>query len=344
MIIRIRTGASVDPVIQRLSSEGFSVRVIDEAPTAVLRVGDMPGTLQGEWSGRLKAMSGVEEVICEACGYPLVALTAGHSVVRVGGAEFGGSDLVLIAGPCTAESEEQVRQAARAVRDAGAQGLRGGAFKPTTSPYSFKGHGEQALRWMRQAADEFELILVTEVMDPRNVALGAQYADVLQVGARNMQNFDLLREVGRSPAAVLLKRSPSARYEEWLLAAEHVAEAGNDRIILCERGIRTFERETRNTLDLAAVPALKTMSRLPICVDPSHASGRRELIAPLSLAAVAAGADALLIEVHPDPESAWKDGRQSLSTEEFADLAPRLNNLRRAVTYKSGPALSSSNV
>jgi 3-deoxy-7-phosphoheptulonate synthase len=236
----------------------------------------------------------------------------------------GGSEVIAMAGPCSVEAQEQVGEVARMVAASGARVLRGGAFKPRTSPYSFQGHGEEALRWMRAAADARGLAVVSEVMDPRQIEMMVRYVDCLQVGARNMQNFDLLKELGRVKTPVLLKRGLSATIEEWLLSAEYVLSGGNPQVILCERGIRTFESYTRNTLDISAIPVVKKRSHLPIVVDPSHGTGRREKVIPMARAAVAAGADGLLIEVHNDPEKALSDGPQSLFPEQFDQLMSEL--------------------
>lgn len=249
----------------------------------------------------------------------------------VGSVTFGGREQVLMAGPCSVESEEQIERTAALVARCGARVLRGGAFKPSTSPYGFQGLGAEGLRWLRAAADRHGLLVVTEVMDPRKVELVASHAHILQVGARSMQNYDLLKEVGKSGVPVLLKRGLCATYEEWLCAAEYVFLEGNDRILMTERGIRTFETYTRNTLDLAAIAVLKSRTGLPVIVDPSQGTGRRELVPAMSRAALAAGADGLLIEVHPDPEKALKDGRQSLSFEEFENLVESLAAVSEAV-------------
>ena len=243
--------------------------------------------------------------------------------------------LFLIAGPCAIESAEQTFTTARAVAAAGATMLRGGAFKPRTSPHSFQGLGKEGLAILTDAAAEVQLPFVTEVLDPRDVELVATHASMLQIGSRNMQNFALLREVGRSGHPVLLKRGLMATLDEWLSAAEHIAEAGGQDIVLCERGIRTFETYTRNTLDISAVPALRELTSLPIIVDPSHATGRPELIEPSSLAALAAGADGLMIEVHPNPEQALSDGDQALRPQQFAELARRSRNLVDFLTSQS---------
>ncbi len=246
------------------------------------------------------------------------------TVVKVGNVVVGGNYPIIIAGPCSVESREQILEVAEAVKEAGAHMLRGGAFKPRTSPYSFQGLGVEGLKYLREAGDATGLPIVTEVLDPRHVDLVAKYADVLQVGARNMQNFPLLKELGRVRKPVLLKRGFGATIEEFLCAAEYILKEGNDQVILCERGIRTFERLTRFTLDIAAIPLLKELTHLPVIVDPSHASGRRSLVPPLAKAALAAGADGLMIEVHPNPDKALSDGPQSLTLEMFRELMKEL--------------------
>ena len=240
--------------------------------------------------------------------------------VAIGGVVIGGAQTVVIAGPCAVEGHDQLLRIARSVKNSGAHLLRGGAFKPRTSPYSFQGHGDDALKWLGEARAMTGLKVVSEVMDVRKVESMAGVVDVLQVGTRNMQNFDLLRELGRVPNPVLLKRGMSATIEEWLLAAEYILAEGNPNVILCERGIRTFESATRNTLDLSAIPVVRSLSHLPIAVDPSHGTGRRDGVLPMARAAIAAGADAVMIEVHDDPERALSDGAQSLSLEAFEAL------------------------
>ncbi|MCD6510715.1 MAG: 3-deoxy-7-phosphoheptulonate synthase [Thermoprotei archaeon] len=252
-------------------------------------------------------------------------------IINVGDVEIGGKKIVIIAGPCSVESEEQICEIARAVRRMGADMLRGGAFKPRTSPYSFQGLGEEGLRLLALAREETGLPVVTEVMDTKDVKLVSRYADVLQVGARNMQNFALLKALGKVNKPVLLKRGLWATIEEWLLAAEYIALGGNREIILCERGIRTFEKLTRNTFDVMAIPLVKTMSCLPIIADPSHATGRRDLVIPAAKAAIAAGADGIMVEVHVDPERALSDGAQSLSLTEFKPLMEELRKIAEAV-------------
>jgi 3-deoxy-7-phosphoheptulonate synthase len=250
---------------------------------------------------------------------------AERTVVRLrSGATFGGDEVAICAGPCGVESREQLQEAARAVANAGANVLRGGAYKPRTSPYSFQGLGEEALKMLRDAGDRYGLGVVTEVMDPRDVERVAHYADMLQIGTRNMQNFALLREVGAMRMPVLLKRGLSATVQEWLLAAEYVLLGGNDAVVLCERGVRSFDVATRNLLDISVVPLLEDMTHLPVIVDPSHAMGIARLVPPIAVASVAAGAHGLLIEVHPDPANALSDGAQSLDFAQFEELMRRL--------------------
>jgi 3-deoxy-7-phosphoheptulonate synthase len=281
-------------------------------------------------------MDGVDSVVPIMKPYKLVSreFRQEFSVVKVGPTEFGGESFVVIAGPCAVESEEQMVATAKAARDAGAGMLRGGAFKPRTSPYSFQGMGEEGLKLLALAREETGLPVVTEVVDVRHVDLVASYADMLQIGARNMQNFLLLAEVGMQEKPVMLKRGLSNTIEEMLMAAEYVVRGGNAGVILCERGIRTFETATRNTLDLSCVPLVKELSHLPIIVDPSHATGKHELIAPLSKGALAVGADGIMIEIHPDPRAALCDGPQSLTLEEYALLMDELRSLAPALGRK----------
>jgi 3-deoxy-7-phosphoheptulonate synthase len=274
----------------------------------------------------LEGLRGVEQVIRVLKPFKLVSrdFQPEDTVVRVGTSSIGGGAFATIAGPCSIESEEQMFATARAVKAAGATMLRGGAYKPRSSPYAFQGMGVEGLRLLREAGDEVGLPVVTEVLDVRDAETVAAYADVLQVGARNMQNFMMLDELGTMAKPILLKRGLAATIEELLSAAEYVLKGGNRDLILCERGIRTFETYTRNTLDLAAVAALKQLTHLPIVVDPSHATGRRDLIAPMCRAGIAAGADGLMVEVHPDPEHARCDGPQSLTPADFGELMAEL--------------------
>ncbi len=251
--------------------------------------------------------------------------------VSAGNVNIGGQHVVMMAGPCTVESEKQLMTTAAAVRKQGAVILRGGAFKPSTSPYGFRGLGEEGLKLLAKARSEFGMAVITEVMTPTDVQMVCEYADILQIGTRNMQNYMLLDEVGRTKTPVVLKRGMSATIEEWLLAAEYILSQGNRNVILCERGIRTFEKVTRNTMDISAIPLIKHLSHLPIISDPSQGTGRRDLVTPMSLASVAAGTDGLLIEVHPNPDEALKDGAQSLTIEQFQSLMPQVHAITTAI-------------
>ena len=291
------------------------------------------GQTYPELRDELEILEGVREVVPISRPYKLTSrdFEPANTVIQVGDARVGGGGLVVFAGPCSVESEEQVLATARAVKAAGAQVLRGGAFKPRTSPYSFRGMGEEGLKFLDQARAETGLPIITEVMAPHDVELVSQYADILQIGARNMQNFSLLDEVGRGHKPVMLKRGLSATYEDWLLAGEYIMAGGNRQLILCERGIRTFETYTRNTLDLAAIPVIKRLSHLPVVVDPSHGTGKWYLVTPLAVAAAAVGADALIVEVHPNPDMALSDGAQSLTFENFGKLMKQVRAVRKAV-------------
>ncbi len=287
-------------------------------------------TLLAQFAG----LDGVESVVPISKSFKLVSreAKAERSIVRVkAGVSFGGTTLAVCAGPCSVESREQLEATAEAVSRAGANILRGGAFKPRTSPYAFQGLGEDGLKFLRDAADRYGLAVVTEVLDVRDVELVSRYTDILQVGARNMQNFTLLREVGGARVPVLLKRGIAATIDEWLMAAEYVYVAGNHDIVLCERGIRSYDQQTRNLLDLSAVPVVQGLTHLPIIVDPSHGTGVRALVAPMSLAAVAGGADGLIVEVHPNPAAAFSDGPQSLTLPMFAELMARIEPVAKAV-------------
>ena len=330
MLVVMKDHASsgdIQHVVDLLQEAGAEAHLSrGEVKTIIGVIGDREVIYTLDFEG----LPGVEQAIRVLKPFKLVSrdFQAEDTVVTVRGSSIGGGAFGVIAGPCSIESEEQMMTTARAVKAAGATMLRGGAYKPRSSPYAFQGMGIDGLKLLRQAGDAVDLPVVTEVLDVRDAETVAQYADILQVGARNMQNFMMLDELGTMQRPVLLKRGLSATIEELLSAAEYVLKGGNRDVILCERGIRTFETYTRNTLDLGAVSALKTLTHLPVIADPSHASGRRELVAPMSRAAVAAGADGLMIEVHPDPERARCDGPQSLRPEEFeslmTDLGPRL--------------------
>ena len=331
MIVVLRPDATeqqVRAVCDRVTEQGLGAHVSrGERRTVVGCVGDETRLADVP----LAALAGVEEVLPIERPYRMASreFVAGPTVIEVGGASVG-REVTIFAGPCSVEGRDMLLATAREVRKHGAHVLRGGAYKPRTSPYSFRGLGREALELLAEARAATGLPVITEVMDPRQVDDVAGYADILQVGARNMQNFDLLEEVGRSERPVFLKRGMSATIRDLLLAAEYVLSAGNPRVMLCERGISTFETATRNTLDISAVPVLKRETHLPVIVDPSHATGRRELVAPLAGAAVAAGADGVMVEVHPEPERALSDGAQSLTFEGFRSMMEALGALRRA--------------
>ncbi len=281
----------------------------------------------------IEVMDGVHEVMRITEPYKLASRTfrPENTTVSLGDVRVGGDEVIVMAGPCSVETEEQIAGAAAAVKKAGAKVLRGGAFKPRSSPYSFQGLGEAALRLIRAAADAEGLKVASEVMDVGQIELVSRYADILQVGARNMQNYSLLRELGRSGTPILLKRGISATIEEWLLSAEYLLSGGNPNVILCERGIRTFESYTRNTMDISAIPVVQKLSHLPIIADPSHGTGLRDKVAPMARAAIAAGADGLIIEVHPDPDHALSDGAQSIFPAQFDRLMAELRIIAPAI-------------
>ena len=318
------TEEQIQKIIETLVEVGYDVHRSTGVTHTVLGAVGSPRQVVDPTA--LELLPGVREVVKISEPYKLVGRTfkPADTVVDLRGVPVGGPEVIVMAGPCSVETREQVGTVARAVVSAGARVLRGGAFKPRTSPYSFQGHGEEALRWMREVADELGLAIVSEVMDLRTIDMMLRYVDCLQVGARNMQNFDLLKELGRVRRPVLLKRGMSATIEEWLLSAEYLLAGGNQQVILCERGIRTFENATRNTLDISAIPVVKKRSHLPILVDPSHGTGRRDKVIPMARAAVAAGADGLLIEVHDNPEKALSDGAQSLYPDQFDKLMGEL--------------------
>ncbi len=323
------TDVEVQNVIAHLVELGMDVHRSSGASRIVLGV-----VGSGKVDPRLiELMEGVHEVLRITEPYKLASRTfkQDDTVVMVGDLRIGGDEVMVMAGPCSAENENQVHQTASAVKRAGAKVLRGGAFKPRSSPYSFQGLGEAGLQLLRDGANAHDLKLVTEVMDISQIEVIDKYADIFQVGARNMQNFTLLRELGRTRKAVLLKRGISATIEEWLLSAEYVLAGGNTSVILCERGIRTFETYTRNTLDISAIPIVKQLSHLPVFVDPSHGTGRRDKVAAMARAAVAAGADGLIIEVHCDPDHAMSDGAQSMFPAQFDRLMAELRIIAPAI-------------
>jgi 3-deoxy-7-phosphoheptulonate synthase len=333
MIVVMSSGASpsqLERVKAKLAEWGFGIHLSQGVERTILGViGEKrPGVMES-----LEAMDGVERVVPILQPFKLASreFRKERSLVKVGGVVFGGPKIVVIAGPCAVENEKQMVETALAVKKAGAMVLRGGAFKPRTSPYAFQGLEEKGLKILQQAGREAALPFVTEVVNPRDVELVAQYADMLQIGARNMQNFTLLKEAGRAGKPVLLKRGLAATIEEWLMAAEYILSEGNYEVVLCERGIRTYETATRNTLDLSAIPIIQRLSHLPVIVDPSHGTGKRHLVWPLGRAALAAGADGLVIEVHPAPETALSDGPQSLNFAAFEDLMAQIKPIVTAM-------------
>ncbi len=321
MIIVMKPGATeenLSRVKEKIEGAGLSYHLsVGENRTIVGVIGDKK--IISSIEENMSVLDGVEKAVRITEKYKLVSreFHPEPTVIDVRGFKIGGEELAIMAGPCAVESIEQLREAASEVKEGGAQFLRGGAFKPRTSPYDFQGLAEEGLKMLRSVGDEFDLRVVTEIVDLNDVELVSKYADVLQIGARNMQNFRLLQAVGHGTKPVLLKRGLSATISEWLNAAEYVMSAGNENVMLCERGIRTYETFTRNTLDLSAVAAVKELSHLPIIVDPSHGTGRWQMVQPMARAAVAAGADGLIIEVHPHPEVALSDGDQSLTPKNF---------------------------
>jgi 3-deoxy-7-phosphoheptulonate synthase len=336
MVVVMQEGAKeeqIQKVIDRLIQIGFDVHRSTGATCTVLGVvGGKPMD-----PAEVEVLDGVREVIKISASYKLASrpFKPEGTTIKVGPREqqieIGGRDVVMMAGPCTVESEEQIHAIAPIIKECGVHILRGGAFKPRTSPYSFQGHGEYGLKILREAADKNGLLVISEVMNQTQIPMFLEYVDILQVGARNMQNFDLLKELAKVRKPVLLKRGPSGTIEEWLLSAEYIMMGGNHEVMLCERGIRTFENYTRNTLDISAIPVIKKLSHLPILADPSHATGRRDKVPPMARAAVAAGADGLLIEVHHSPETALCDGPQSLHPTQFRELMSQLRMIAPAV-------------
>jgi 3-deoxy-7-phosphoheptulonate synthase len=322
--------AQIERIIARLVEDGFDVHRSTGVIHTVL--GGVGGKDDFD-TGVVEQMEGVKEVHRIVSPYKLASrgFRPAGTVVKIGDVEIGGSSVVVMAGPCSVESHDQIERIADIVAEAGATVIRGGAFKPRSSPYSFQGMGEDGLRLLRRAADRRGLLVISEVMDSTQIPLLAAYSDILQIGARNMQNFNLLRELSRLRKPVLLKRGIAATIEELLLSAEYILSGGNYEVILCERGIRTFENYTRNTMDISAIPVLRKLSHLPVVADPSHGTGRRDLVPSMARAAVAAGADGLLMEVHPDPDHALSDGAQSLYPDQYAELMKQLRLIAPAV-------------
>src|SRR5215469_7690988 len=324
------TEAQIQAVVDRLMGLGFDVHRSTGVVHTVL--GGVGGKDDFDL-GIFEVMEGVKEAHRIISPYKLASrgFRPGGTVVKVRDVEIGGGAVVVMAGPCSVESREQIERSADVVAGAGAKFIRGGAFKPRSSPYSFQGMGEEGLKLLRDAADRRGLLVVSEVMDSTQIPLLSAYSDILQIGARNMQNFNLLREVSKVRKPVLLKRGIAATIEELLLSAEYILSGGNYEVILCERGIRTFENYTRNTMDISAIPVLRKLSHLPIVADPSHGTGRRDLVPPMARASVAAGADGLLMEVHHDPDHALSDGAQSLFPDQYAELMKQLRMIAPAV-------------
>lgn len=333
MIIVLRpdvTQKQIDHIIEKIKSWGLTPMISKGVERTIIGVIGEEDILRVQ---PLEAFPGVEKVMPVLAPYKLVSreFKPENTIIDIRGICIGGRRIVVMAGPCAVEGYEQLKTVAQEVKKAGAQVLRGGAFKPRTSPYSFQGLGEEGLKYLREIADELGMAVVTELMDPRDLPLVEKYADIIQIGARNMQNFTLLKEVGQSKKPVLLKRGISASIKEWLMAAEYILSSGNFQVMLCERGIRTFETETRFTLDINAIPLVKQKSHLPVIVDPSHGTGKWNLVSAVAKAAIAAGADGLLIEVHHNPEEALSDGEQSLLPEKFAKLMHELKAVAKAV-------------
>ncbi|WP_408956522.1 3-deoxy-7-phosphoheptulonate synthase [Natroniella sp. ANB-PHB2] len=333
MIVVMENGASKDMVkrvLGRIEELGFEAHLSEgEVKTIIGVIGEGKMELKDSFA----ILPGVEDVVEITKPYKLSGkqFKSGRSVIEIDDVKVGGDNFTIMAGPCAIESKEQLLQAAQQVKDGGAQILRGGAFKPRTSPYSFQGLEKNGLKMLAEAREETGLKVVTEVMDTRDVGLVAEYADILQVGARNMQNYPLLREVGQTNRPVLLKRAMTATYKEFLMAAEYIMAGGNHDVILCERGIRTFVDQTRNTVDLTVVPVIRELSHLPIIIDPSHGTGKWKYVTPLAKAALAVGADGLMIEVHPDPTNALCDGPQSLRPDKFKSLVEQMKPIAEAV-------------
>jgi len=324
------TPTQVDAVVRVIEELGFRAHPMPGASRTAIGITGNPGAVD---PSHFENLPGVSEAVRVSKPYKLVTLDlrSEKTVVRVGDASIGGEDLAIIAGPCAIESREQAFTVADAVRRSGARFFRGGAFKPRTSPYAFQGLGEDALKILEEIRDAYDLKIVTEAMDEPGVDLLERYADVIQIGARSMQNFPLLRRVGKSRLPVLLKRGLSATLDEWLLAAEYIMAEGNYQVILCERGIRTFAQHTRNTLDLSAIPAVRRISHLPVVVDPSHGTGKNFMVTPLARAGVAVGADGLIIEVHNQPDHALCDGAQALTIEQYEQLVGEVRAIHEVI-------------
>jgi 3-deoxy-7-phosphoheptulonate synthase len=333
MIVVLETGIAekqIEEIIRVLHDHGFDVhRSTGVQHTVLGAIGVHP-----EFDHRqIELLDGVSEVVRVTEPFKLAshAFKREGSVFDIGGVKIGGPEIIVMAGPCSVETEEQIFKIAKYVKDSGAKILRGGAFKPRTSPYTFQGLGEEGLKLLRSAADEYTLKVITEVMDKSQIDLVEKYADILQIGARNMQNYMFLKDLGKASKPVMLKRGPAATIEEWLMSAEYILAGGNEKVILCERGIRTFETATRNTMDISAIPVVKKKSHLPIIADPSHGVGMRDKVIPMARAAVAAGADGIMVEVHHDPSHALSDGPQSLFPDQFTQMMKEIRMIAQAI-------------
>jgi 3-deoxy-7-phosphoheptulonate synthase len=335
-IIVLKTDATEEDlkhVVKKLEDRGLRVNISQGTERTIIGVIGDTSKVTEEEEDAIRAVSGVENVVRILKPYKLASreFQKENTEINVRGIVIGGKKVPVMAGPCAVENKMVLTAIAEKVKAGGASFLRGGAYKPRTSPYSFQGLGEEGLKYLAEARDRTGLPIITEIMDPRDLDVIVKYADIIQIGARNMQNFRLLLEVGSANKPVLLKRGLSSTIKEWLMSAEYIMSRGNHQVMLCERGIRTFETATRNTLDLSAVPVLKQLTHLPVVVDPSHGVGKRDLVAPMAKAAVAAGTDALIIEVHTNPEEAMSDGEQSLKPDQFAKLMFELKSIAAAV-------------
>ncbi|MCZ6703943.1 MAG: 3-deoxy-7-phosphoheptulonate synthase [Ignavibacteria bacterium] len=331
---KLAADEQVDNVIKHLEDYGFAIhKSTGEEQIIIGAIG-----IQPDFDTRkIKILDGVSAVykVTEQSRLASREYKKENTLIKIGNTSLGSNEIVTIAGPCAVESEEQIMAIAKIVKDAGAKILRGGAFKPRTSPYSFQGLGEEGLKLLKQAGDEFELAVITEIMDPGRVELIYKYTDIFQLGSRNMQNFPLLRELGRVDKPVMIKRGMAATIDDWLMAAEYILASGNEKVFLCERGIRTFETSTRNTFDLSAIPVIQQRSHLPVFADPSHATGIRDKVIPMARAAVAAGADGLMIEVHNNPAAAMSDGPQALLPSQFNELMDQVRKIAEVIGRKT---------
>jgi 3-deoxy-7-phosphoheptulonate synthase len=324
------TEAQITDIVKRLEELKFKVNRVDGVVHTVLAgVGPADNLEPADF----EVLSGVKECHLIVSPYKMAArkFRPEGTVIKIKGVEIGGKEVISMAGPCSIEGKEQISRIADIIAEAGAKVIRGGAFKPRSSPYSFQGMGEEGLQYMREAADRNNLLTISEVMDASQIEVMLPYVDILQIGARNMQNFAMLKELGKCGKPCLLKRGMSATIEETLLSAEYLLAGGNHDVIICERGIRTFETATRNTMDISAIPVMKQMTHLPMVADPSHGVGRRDMVIPLALASVAAGADAVLVEVHYNPDKAWSDGAQTMTPEQFKDMMAKSRLIAQAV-------------